>query len=149
MRLDRIRPYYPKSYRFITKVLPDVTRKPRVWEAFQRYSELDERTAIMALAVNSGPTLDHRIMQLKALGELGEFNKDFPKKITIATQLLQRFEQDSDLPKLKPRIDQLMEATILHELCHWGDLRDEKQQPFEEGVHFEMQAYGHRIGKYW
>ena len=43
----------------------------------------------------------------------------------------------------------LMEATLLHELVHWGDWQDGKDQDGEEGNLFEIAAYGEVLGKYW
>lgn len=56
-----------------------------------------------------------------------------------------RFKKDH----AKPAAKQLMEATILHEMVHWGDHMDGKDQKPEEGNEFEKKAYGKIIGKYW
>jgi len=54
------------------------------------------------------------------------------------------------------RMHMLLESTIIHEMTHWGDLKadgkqqlDAKGRLVEEGIKFEVEAYGRDLDPYW
>jgi hypothetical protein len=76
---------------------------------------------------------------------LGVFKPRFPERINLAYSLLANVEKEFDRPEMRL----LMEATVLHELCHWG-LRNGVEPTIEPGEDFERAAYGYRpISRYW
>ncbi len=74
----------------------------------------------------------------------GEFNggKD-PNSIALAKEVAVIFESNAN----DAAWQLLVESTVLHELVHWGDWKDGKDQPGEEGKAFERAAYGRDIGR--
>jgi Metallopeptidase toxin 3 len=132
---------YPKLAKWIIAELPKVRNNGKVWAAFVSYSQLKDK-ARYAVMPHYYPYIDYKVM----IG-LGLFkgSKD-PNTIYLAKSFCERFEsKDWKLPKMH----RLMEATLLHELVHWGDWQDGKDQDDEEGELFELAAYGEVLPKYW
>ena len=75
----------------------------------------------------------------------GRFDSEKPDEISIAKEVVERFEIDFGLEKAQL----LVESTVLHELVHWGDNLDGRDQRGEEGKDFEKAAYGRDISRYW
>ncbi len=138
---------YSELKDFVKTELPKIKNNKKTWKAFLKYSEFQGRwfgdtLAAWALGWGSNPRIGAKDLD----GAFGLFNG--PKEadvIYVDKDLAVRFKKDSK----KPAAKLLMEATILHEMVHWGDHKDGKDQPPEEGDEFEKAAYGKIIGKYW
>ena len=141
--LSNVRTTYPKLSAFVYGDLSKVpTSKPRVWRAFRKWSELGFSEALTALTTCSKPYIDVKVMP----GVFGRFRGSTdPHTILVSEHWAKRFESDH----AKPAAKLLMEATILHEMVHWGDWKDGVDQDPEEGNEFEKEAYGKVIGRYW
>jgi hypothetical protein len=134
---------YPKLTDWIEKNMPKVKSKAKVWAAFKKYAELDAKKAACALQKGHMPEVHSGIMP----GANGEFRgSTFPNRVYLARAICKRFEE-KDSKKRKMHI--LVESTLLHEMVHWGDWKDGKDQPGEEGKAFEKAAYGKDIDRYW
>ncbi len=134
---------YPLLTKWIKENLPKVKDKGKVWTAFVKYSELSARHAIIAIKTSPTPVLRSKIMP----GANGQFSgATAPNDIFIAEEICRRFEK-SDSKNAKMHI--LVESTILHEMVHWGDWKDKKDQVGEEGKDFEKEAYGADVDRYW
>ena len=134
---------YPKLTKWIKKNLPKAKRKPKVWTAFVKYSELSSAKAKLAVSIGRYPELHYAQMP----GSNGRFRgSKFPNRIYLAKAICDRFEtKDSNNAKMHI----LVESTVLHEMVHWGDWKDNVDQPGEEGKKFEKAAYGKDINRYW
>ena len=134
---------FPKLAKFIETDLPGIAGNARIWDAFLTFSELKEEDARETLAWKSGP----RLQILNLHGANGSFDPDKPTQIVLAREIAKRFdERDSDL--IEARL--LVQATVLHELVHWGDARDGRVRTDHEiGNAFEIEAYGRNIDRYW
>ena len=76
----------------------------------------------------------------------GMFDNTKSRWIFLAQAVAARFEQDFP----DERIVRLVEATLLHELVHWGFHRHAgRPEPQEFGRAFEIAAYGNEISRYW
>jgi len=134
---------YPKLTKWIEINLPKVVKKAKVWAAFQKYAELSAKQALAAAGSAPTPILHVEVM----VNANGKFKgKTAPDNIYLARDICERFEK-TDSNNAKMHI--LVESTILHEMVHWGDWKDGKDQPGEEGKKFEKAAYGRDIGRYW
>ena len=140
---SKVRSSYPKLVSFVAGEMSQIPfKKPRVWRAFLKYSELSAREAMSVLTQCRQPTLDSMEMP----GSNGRFKgATHPNTVFLAEAVAQRFERDHALEKAKT----LVESTILHELVHWGDWKDGEDQEGEEGKAFEREAYGKDISRYW
>lgn len=67
-------------------------------------------------------------------------------KVYLAKSICERFEKKDST---NPKMHKLIESTLLHEMVHWGDYKDGKDQVGEEGKAFEKAAYGKDINRYW
>lgn len=132
---------YPQLTNWVKNALPAVQKKKRVWDAFLNYSELGKNDAIDALSWGSDPLLFIKIIP----GANGEFNPTLPRRIALARDIARRFEKDYALLEAH----RLVESTVLHEIVHWGDHRDGHDQCGEEGIFFEIAAYGENVHRYW
>jgi len=134
---------YPNLSSWITTNLPNVRSKQRVWAAFVKYSELKPGEASLALTPGQLPEVHFRVMP----GSNGEFEGNkYPNRIFLAKEICDQFEKsDSKNSKMHT----LIESTLLHEMVHWGDWKDNVDQVGEEGKAFENAAYGTDINRYW
>lgn len=138
---------YPRTRDFLRTELPLVIHDKKKWPAFLKYSEFQGRWfgnfwAVCAVSWGSKPQI-----KIEALKDaFGEYRPGRNEDIVYLDKgWASRFEQDYKKKEAK----QLMEATILHEMVHWGDDQDGKDQAGEEGEAFENAAYGKVIGRYW
>ena len=133
---------YPSLAAWIQHRVQTIAMRPRVWNAFLKYSELSPLGAAWALTHSPYPCVEYASLK-DALGEFrGAEDED---EILLHTGLCDRFYKDIR----DPRMHLLMEATVLHEMVHWGDWKDGKDHPKEEGLEFEKEAYGKVINPYW
>lgn len=147
MHVDkRVRTGYPKLASWIYENLPKVPDKPKVFKAFVKFGELTSADAkIMLTSCSPTPVIDYRVMP----GANGEFSgATDPNRVYLAHAICEKFEK-SPADAKDPRMHLLLESTLLHELVHWGDWKDGKDQAGEEGKAFEKAAYGHDINRYW
>ena len=139
-----MRKNYPKLSQWIETNLPKVICKKRVWNAFLKYCELSTIRAIIAITPGFfSPEIRYAIMP-NANGEFRGSTQ--PDRIFLAKAICERFEK-SDSNKKSMHL--LVESTLLHEMVHWGDWKDGKDQAGEEGKAFEQAAYGKDVGRYW
>jgi hypothetical protein len=139
--MNTLQKKYPKLAKWIVEELPKVKNKGKIWSAFVDYSELGDK-ARYAVMPHYHPYVDYKVMLA-----LGAFKKSKdPNTIYLGKSFCERFEsKDWKLPNMH----RLMEATLLHELVHWGDSLDDMDQDGEEGDLFEQAAYGEVLEKYW
>ena len=78
-----------------------------------------------------------------------EFRPDEWTKIYVDKEWALRFEKDVVDPNLTAKAKLLMEACLLHEMCHRGDWDDGVPQSGECGEDFEIAAYGAVQDQYW
>ena len=136
---------YPAFAMWVCNNLPGVREKPRVFKAFQKYAELNEKVAERAIRHGNPPEIEFRHLPTAN----GEFNgKKYPGTVFIAMDICDRF-QGSKADAEDPRMHLLVEATLLHEIVHWGDWMDGKVADFEAGNAFERAAYGRDVRRYW
>lgn len=134
---------YPKLSTWIETNLPKIQNKHKVWQAFVKYSELPPVKATWAITPGYNPDIHFKVMP----GANGEFiGQKFPNRIYLAKSICDKFEK-SDFAD--PKMHRLVESTVLHEMVHWGDWRDGKDQAGEEGKAFEVAAYGKDVTRYW
>ena len=130
---------FEKFTAYVEDELPKVDKKPKVWDAFLKWSQLDDSAAKDALGFGNKPFLF-----VADLGSAyGFFHPSKPHTINIGRKLVLDFET----PNPPQNIHAVMEATILHELVHWAlngasIPEEEGGQPVEMGVEFEREAYG-------
>jgi len=134
---------YPKLSSWIEINMPKVKSKNKVWTAFVKYSELTSPKAKQALNKGQFPEIHFSIMP----SAYGKFKgSTYPNRVYIAKSICDKFEK-SDSKNAKMHM--LVEATLLHEMVHWGDYKDGVDQAGEEGLKFEKAAYGKVINGYW
>jgi hypothetical protein len=134
---------YPKLSKLILANLRKAKEKPRVWAAFLKYSELKAQHAIEAVKDSPTPIIHSKVMP-RANGQFSGSKE--PNNIYLAEAICRRFEEKESS---NPKMHLLVESTILHEMVHWGDWKDGKDQPHEEGKEFEKAAYGADVNRYW
>jgi hypothetical protein len=136
---------YPRVAMWICNNLPKVKEKPKVFNAFQKYSSLNEKVAERAIRHGNQPVIEFRYMPTSN----GEFiGNKYPDTVFISKAICDRF-QDSETDANDPRMHLLVESTLLHEMVHWGDWMDGTVGAGELGKAFEKEAYGKDIRRYW
>ncbi|NBC34013.1 MAG: hypothetical protein GVY13_15165 [Alphaproteobacteria bacterium] len=141
MILNALTPGYPKLKDFIsTKLYGRAVNTKKTWDAFLKYSELTDKQAKDALTDGKLPRLNIETMP----GSNGRFHGSADANaIALAKEVADKFET---VPN-DAAWQLLVESTVLHELVHWGDWKDGKDQPGEEGKAFERAAYGKDINR--
>lgn len=139
MKLNIIKNHYPKTASWIESNIKKGRLNPKVWTAFVKYSELGESKASLALTKGHKPEVHVKPMS-NAYGQFSGTSN--PDRISLSTSLCSRFEKSAGK---NATLNLLLQATILHEMVHWGDWKDGKDQAGEEGANFEHAAYGRVI----
>lgn len=134
---------YPKLGKWINTNLPKVKNKPKIWKAFLKYSELDEKKAIWAITEGFNPDITYSAIKE---GNGKYVGGKYLNRVFLNKAMCDRFES-TDFSN--PKMHKLIESTILHEMVHWGDFKDGKSEEVEEGKLFEKEAYGHDVDVYW
>lgn len=139
---------YPRLREFVATELPKAADNPKTFNAFIKYAEYTywggstvfwptAKPSIEVENLNKDPTSSYYV--------IAKYKTAFSGKIFLDEEWANRFEDDYHLPKAKL----LMEACILHEMCHRGDWDDGVEQPSEPGEAFEIAAYGALQKRYW
>lgn len=136
---------FPRLSDWIVRRLPAVKDNVKVFKAFQRYAELNEKVAVRALQPGNPPEIDRRHIAA-ANGEY--LGRKYPGTVFIAISICERFER-RPADANDPRMHVLVESSLLHEMVHWGDWADGKVAEFEAGKAFERAAYGKDVRRYW
>jgi hypothetical protein len=140
---------YPKLVDFVSNELTKVPQKPKVYNAFMKYAEYTHFwEGNFIFFAHTDPQI--QIEDLNTHSKNGDYifakyKHVFPRYVFLDVKWAKRFEKDYQLPQAQL----LMEACILHEMVHRGDLSDEVEQTLEPGEEFEKAAYGSIQGKYW
>ncbi len=140
MKIDSyFRKEYPKLAAWIEEEFPKVVNKPKIWNAFVKYSELGATRAVWAVTPGYQPEVGWKVMP----GKNGSYSFERnPYRVFLAKRLCDEFEQAK---VLTAKLIEKVESTLLHEFVHWGDEKDGIDQKGEEGRKFEVEAYGRDI----
>jgi len=139
MKLAIIKNHYPKTASWIESNIKKGKLNPKVWSAFVKYSELGASNANLALTKGHNPEIYTKPMS-NAYGQFSGTSNE--NRIFLSTSLCNRFEASNGK---NSTLNLLLQATLLHEMVHWGDWKDGKDQAGEEGANFERAAYGRVI----
>jgi hypothetical protein len=125
---------FPRLTAWIVNEIPQYSSKPKVFDAFVKYSQLSEHAAKLALMNGTLPEIDIAIMpdygQYRGENRWGEPRKRHLHKIYLRRKLSREFERlEADRRVTRPW-DLIFAASILHEMIHWGDfITDHVRQP--------------------
>ena len=139
---------YPRLAGFVPEALQRCHEDERKMSLFLRYSGLNTTAAEKSLTrFDTNPWIDISDIGLGPFGTpaLGKFETDFRNTIFLAEDVALQFEEDFSIPEAQ----ELVEATILHEMVHWGDFFDDSLQAGDPGARFEMDVYGKRHKRWY
>jgi hypothetical protein len=152
MRFDRgFKKHYPRLTNWIVENIPAVRHKSNVFDPFMRFAELNHGSAWTALTVNDHPpTIDAKILSKNKFGVHFWKCPLRKEKVFIARWFAKDFEKKDPDWLAMTYIRNALEATIMHEIVHWGDMQDGVEQPAvlidghwrDVGFQFEQEAYG-------
>ena len=135
---------FPQSARYIRRVLPTVIDNIWIRRAMARFGELDTDAFREALRWDTDPL----IVPVPGLASCASFSAANPDQIELREQIFTDFEAGRGYLRSVHGLVPALGVNILHEMCHWGDMRDGVQQTnadgtlFEEGQAFEIAVYG-------
>ncbi|MBA8903890.1 hypothetical protein [Phyllobacterium sp. P30BS-XVII] len=141
---------YPNLSKWISENIPKTKYNTKIFKAFMRHSQLSEAAANSALTLGSLPTIDCRAMvqtpQKRKPGHMlnGQFDHRYKNTVFIALSVCDSIEK-SGIYEDPETMRLMIERTVLHEMVHWGDLKDGTSLPGEAGREFEKEAYGGRL----
>ncbi len=126
--------------------------EPRVWEAFKKWSCLDESSAIKCVSYNTYPEIvvPNKDKVLTAgVHSYGHFKPSLPNQINVnkVSELIAIDSGKTSSAKLY-QTEKYLQKLILHELVHWGrywsmedDEYVDKATLTDTGDAFEIDAY--------
>ena len=135
---------FPQSTRYIRRVLPTVIENVWIRRAMARFGELNTAAFREALRWENDPL----IVVNPGLAACASFSATNPDQIELREQIFTDFEAGRGQLRSVHGLVPALGVNILHEMCHWGDMRDGIQQTnadgtlFEEGQAFELAVYG-------
>lgn len=145
---------YPNLVNFVTNELTTIPqKKPKVYQAFLKYAEYTKWWEGNFIFYSwTDPRI--QIEDLNTHNKNGDytyakFKPSFSRDIYLDVKWAKRFERDVQVPVISNNAKRLMEACLLHEMCHRGDWDDNVEQTLEPGEEFEKAAYGAVQGRYW
>jgi hypothetical protein len=139
---------YPRLTDFVAKELPKAADNATTFNAFIRYAEYTYWGGSTVFWPTAKPSVEIENLNKDATSPyyiLAKYKTAFTGKIFVDEEWAKRFEKDYQLAHAKL----LMEACILHEMCHRGDWDDGVEQTNEPGEAFEIAAYGALQKRYW
>jgi murein DD-endopeptidase MepM/ murein hydrolase activator NlpD len=134
---------YPRLAAFLPEALHRCYQDERKMSALLKFSQLTRDAAEKALTrFDTNPWISISDIGLGPFGTpaLGMFDIDFKNTVFLAEDVARQFEEDFSMAEAQ----ELIEATILHEIVHWGDFFDDSLQSGDPGAMFEMDVYGKR-----
>jgi hypothetical protein len=144
---------YPKIAEYVRRRMPQVINVPIIVRNMKKFGSLSKTELKTALKWRDGPTLVIKPLsnfQCGVKAAYGCFRPSKPNQIELAESDAKIFETDA----YGAGIDKnskgkglfIVGATILHELCHWGNHKHSVNEKTEQGLAFERATYGKTIG---
>ncbi|VAW74048.1 hypothetical protein MNBD_GAMMA15-1740 [hydrothermal vent metagenome] len=141
---------YPLFTHYVKKDFPKLSRVPKIIKNISKYGNLTLTAFKAALIWGASPMI--RITNLHS-GQCGVpkaygcFRHSKPHAIEIHIQVIADFEKShstSTDKNKKGRAVYVAGATLLHEICHWGNYNNVPKVPElkEMGAAFELSTYG-------
>ena len=117
---------------------------PKVWNAFLKWSYLDEETAANAVSYGTFPIVNVK-KSLHSPYDNGHWNISMPNEVWIRRDEVKIYEKTMD-PIIEFNAAKYLESLILHELVHWGRYQMSAEDPYYEGQKdsgdmFKREAY--------
>jgi len=145
---------YPALTQYVKIALPKVMDVPLIVSNMKKYGSLSAAQLREALKWGSNPTIIVKDLNLHTCGAAGTgawgcFRAASPTLLEIRKDLVEDFEKSltkgKDNKNAKGQIVYVVGATILHELCHWGNNQAGVAEAAEMGLAFEKATYGKTI----
>ncbi len=126
--------------------------EPRVWDAFLKWSCLDENSAIKCVSYNTYPEIvvpSKDKLLTAGVHSYGHFKPSLPNQINVnkVSELINLESSKTSSAKLY-QTEKYLQKLILHELVHWGrcwsmeeDEYVDKATLTDTGDAFEIDAY--------
>lgn len=144
---------FPELARYVRRRIPDVLNVGVIVNNMKKFGSLSKSDLQHALVWGAGPTIvvkDLSNHQCGVASAYGCFVHARPDQIELDDDMANTFESDASGagadPNAKGQKVYIIGATILHELCHWGNFRAGRNEPSEQGMAFERATYGRVIG---
>lgn len=148
---DISRQEYPNFDKYLQYFIQAMD-EPRIWNAFLKWSCLDESSAIKCVSYNTFPEIvvpSKEKVLTAGVHSYGHFKPSLPNQINI-NKVSDLITLDSDKTSAAElyRTEKYMQKLILHELVHWGrfwsmesDDYVDKATLTDTGDAFELDAY--------
>lgn len=151
---------FPKFRQYVKYAMPTTLHVPVIVKNIKKFGSLSRAEFANAIAWGNGPTI--RFVNLddtsgfpgyKKCGGVaaayGCFRSTAPDYIELDLLAVTQFETDpygSGLGKNSRHQNLfIVGATMLHELCHWGNFHHGVAETTEQGAAFEVATYGKTI----
>lgn len=144
---------YPKLTEYVRYQIPKLSGIPRIVENIQTYGSLTWAELRTALTWGHPPLIVlNDLTAARCGGHLnayGCFRPHNPAQIEVAKRFALLFETNAaegkDNKNIAGKRVYVVGATLLHELCHWGNRQHGVAEATEQGLAFERATYGKTI----
>ncbi len=134
---------FPKSTRYLKKVLPSVGHMPVIVKAMKKTGQLDQAQFQLALTWGTNPM----IQPVPGLVACASFtHTPGNHMIKLREKIFSDFEAGKGNLVAAAGNVPALGLNILHEMVHWGDNRDGVLRAGEAGDEFEMLVYRANLG---
>lgn len=139
---------------YIRSQLPQAYYSKKIVKNMKTYGSLEKSQFGHALIWGTDPEIvitDLSTGFCEVQSAFGCFDKRTPNIIYLDEGLVKKFQNDPNDQRTRFFTDSgnsipVLGATILHELCHWGNKRASQPEPQEMGEAFELATYGVTVG---
>lgn len=147
---------YPKFAHYVRYDFPKLIRIPKIMANLKKYGNISLPEFQAAMIWGAAPKILIRDLNHGQCGvpeAYGCFRKTQPQSLEIHTKVVADFEASSATSTDKDSKGETVyvaAATLLHELCHWGNYNNSPRfvEPHDMGDAFELATYGKPIYLY-
>ena len=135
---------YPKLTEYLKNSFPKVKDVPKIVANLKTYGSLEKADSVTATSWGTDPLIvvkDLSNFQCGVEKAYGCFVYQNPNQIELDKGTAQKFETDPTGSGTDGNV-YVVGATLLHELCHWGNHKNSVTEQTEQGLAFERATYG-------
>lgn len=151
---SNFRQKYPRLVEYVKKNMQKVLTSNKIVQNMQTYGSLDKSMLHHALLWGTAPELviiplDNNFCEVSSA--LGCYDRNYRNLIFLDERIVKKYQANPDDQSIKfftasGNSLPVISATILHELCHWGNCKaDMASEPEEMGEAFEVATYGMKV----
>ena len=145
---------YPHFAQYVRYAIPKLADVPLIVKNVKKYGSLSAAQFKTAITWKSNPLIIIKDLNIHTCGAAGTgawgcFRSASPNQLEVRKDLVESFETNmsagTDNKNAKGKVVYVVGATLLHDLCLWGNYKAGVAEAVEMGLAFEKATYGKTI----